>query len=98
MDRTTWINPHVPPDPRIRSVGVTDQDIIALLQDGRRISIPLAWSERLSGATREQRHHFEILDDGELVYWPDVDEFLSPLGMLYGTRARLLRRPESASG
>ncbi|MDQ3388720.1 MAG: DUF2442 domain-containing protein [Gemmatimonadota bacterium] len=89
---TTWINPHIPPDPRIRSVGVTEEEIIARLHDGRRISIPLAWSEKLAAATRDQRRNFQILDDGELIYWPEADEFLSAQGMLYGTKARIIRR------
>lgn len=93
MDPSTWINPHIPPDPRIRTVGVTDEEIILKLQDGRKVSLPLAWSERLSRATREQRHRVEILDDGDLAHWPDVGEFLSAQGVLFGTRARLLRRP-----
>lgn len=94
MDPSTWINPHIPPDPRIRSLGVTEEEVIARLEDGRKISIPLAWSERLSRATREQRHNFQLLDEGELVYWPDVGEFLSAQGMLYGTKARILRRAQ----
>lgn len=94
MDPSTWINPHIPPDPRIRSLGVTEEEVIARLEDGRRIGIPLAWFERLSRATREQRHNFQLLDDGELVYWPDVGEFLSAQGMLYGTKARILRRAQ----
>jgi hypothetical protein len=93
MDPSTWINPRIPPDPRFRSIGVTADEIIAKLADGRKVSIPLAWSERLSAATREQRHNVQILDDGELAHWPDVDEFLSAQGILYGTKARLLRRP-----
>jgi hypothetical protein len=93
MDPNTWINPHIPPDPRIRTIGVTGDEIICKLQDGRKLSLPLAWSALLSGATREQRHNVVILDDGELAHWPDVGEFLSAQGMLYGTKARLLRRP-----
>lgn len=93
MDPNTWINPHIPPDPRIRSIGVTGDEIICKLQDGRKLSLPLAWSTLLAGATREQRHNVVILDDGELAHWPDVGEFLSAQGMLYGTKARILRRP-----
>jgi len=93
MDPSTWINSHVPPDPRIRSIGVTEDEIICKYRDGRKLSLPLAWSALLSGATREQRHNVVILDEGELAHWPDVGEFLSAQGMLYGTKARLLRRP-----
>lgn len=92
MNSTTWINPHIPPDPRFQAVGVTGEEIIAKLRDGRKVTLPLAWSERLTAATREQRHNVVLLDDGELAHWPDVGEFLSAQGILFGTKARLLRR------
>ena len=45
---------------KIKSVKVTDGAIIADLSDGRTISVPLAWSWRLSEATAEERAHYEI--------------------------------------
>jgi hypothetical protein len=45
--------------------------------DGRTISVPLAWSWRLSAATAEQRSHFEIVGSGSGIHWPDVDEDIS---------------------
>jgi Protein of unknown function (DUF2442) len=74
-------------DPRILSVEVSDDSITAQLVDGRTISVPLAWSWRLSEATAEQRQHFEIIGAGQGVHWPDVDEDISAEGMLYGTPA-----------
>ena len=52
-------------DPRILTVEVTDDLIIAHLADGRTISVPLAWSWRLSNATPAQRQHFEIIGTGQ---------------------------------
>jgi hypothetical protein len=74
-------------DPRILTVEVTDELISAHLADGRTISVPLAWSWRLSNATPGQRQHFEIIGTGQGVHWPDVDEDISALGMLTGTPA-----------
>ena len=74
-------------DPRILTVEVTDELISARLADGRTISVPLAWSGRLSNATPEQRQHFEIIGTGQGVHWPDIDEDMSALGMLTGTPA-----------
>jgi hypothetical protein len=37
--------------PRVMSVAVTEDSIAASLSDGRTISVPLAWSWRLSEAT-----------------------------------------------
>ena len=74
--------------PLIIEVEVTDELIAARLADGRTISVPLAWSWRLSNATPEQRQHFEIIGMGQGVHWPDVDEDISAIGMLTGTPAR----------
>ena len=59
---------------RISNVEVTDEAIIAHLVDGRVISVPLAWSWRLSDATAAQRANWELIGDGHGVHWPDVDE------------------------
>jgi hypothetical protein len=75
-------------EPRLLDVSVTDEEIIAHLVDGRTISVPIAWSWRLSGATTEQRSHFEIIGDGHGIHWPDIDEDISVEGMLYGAPAR----------
>jgi hypothetical protein len=72
---------------RIKDVKVTDDAIIAYLVDGRLISVPLAWSWRLSEATPEQRANYEIIGDGYSVHWPDIDEDISAEGMLYGVPA-----------
>jgi hypothetical protein len=74
-------------EPRLRDLVVTDDEIVAHLVDGRTISVPLAWSWRLSGASAAQRQNFEILGDGQGVHWPDLDEDISIAGMLYGDPA-----------
>jgi hypothetical protein len=73
---------------RIRSVNVTNEAIVADLEDGRIISVPLAWSWRLSDATPEQRARWEIIGDGQGVRWPAIDEDISVEGMMRGTPAR----------
>ena len=75
-------------EPRIVEIGVTQDSIIAQLADGRTISVPLAWSWRLSDASEEQRSKFEIIGNGEGVHWPDIDEDISARGMLSGVPAR----------
>ena len=79
-------------DPRIHDVRVTEDEIIAHLADGRIISVPLAWSWRLSEATAKQRANFRLIGSGQGVHWPDVDEDISVEGMLHGVPAR---RPRS---
>lgn len=55
-------------EPRIKDIQVTEDTITARLSDGRIISVPLAWSWRLSGATPEERNKFEIIGDGQGVH------------------------------
>ena len=80
-------------NPRITDIKVTEESIIARLADGRVISVPLAWSWRLSEATPEQRSKFEIIGSGQGVHWPDIDEDISAAGMLFGVPARPRKRP-----
>ncbi|MCC7203035.1 MAG: DUF2442 domain-containing protein [Nitrospirae bacterium] len=72
---------------KIKDVSITEDTITAYLVDGRTISVPLAWSWRLSEATAEERAKYEIIGDGQGIHWPDVDEDISAEGMLYGTPA-----------
>ena len=82
-------------DPRIQDVQVSPDEIIAHLADGRVISVPLAWSWRLSEATPKQRANFRLIGSGQGVHWPDVDEDISVEGMLHGVPAH---RPRSRPG
>ena len=79
-------------EPKILSLRVDDDTITACLADGRTIAVPLAWSWRLTNATREQRQHFEIIGSGQGVHWPELDEDLSAEGMLRGVPARPRRQ------
>ena len=73
--------------PRIQDVRVTKDEIIAHLTDGRVISVPLAWSWRLSDATRAQRAKFRLIGSGRGVHWQEIDEDISVEGMLHGIPA-----------
>ena len=68
-------------DPRILTVEVTDDLIIAHLADGRTISVP--WRGR-GGCPMLPPHNgstSRLLAPGK-VHWPDVDEDISAIGML----------------
>ena len=84
-------------EPRMLAMNVTEDLIIAELEDGRTISVPLAWSWRLSEATPEQRNNFEIIGNGEGAHWPDIDEDISIRGMLTGVPARPPKRQATTS-
>jgi hypothetical protein len=86
------MNTVVHSDPRIQEVQVTEYEIVARLVDGRVVSVPLAWSWRLSEATPAQRANFRLIGTGQGIHWPEIDEDISVEGMLYGVPAR---RPKS---
>jgi hypothetical protein len=81
-------------EPLVQRVRVTKDEIIAHLADGRVISVPLAWSWRLSEATPGQRANWRLIGTGQGVHWPDIDEDLSAAGLLFGVPAY---SPPSAS-
>ena|ERR1017187_4301293 len=83
-------------DPGILSVRITKDEVIADLADGRVISVPLAWSWRLSEATPAQRASFHLIGTGRGVHWPDVDEDISVEGLLHGSPAPRPRIRERA--
>src|SRR4030043_719657 len=72
---------------RVKNISVTEDTITAQLMDGRIISVPLAWSGRLSEATPKQRANWRIIGDGHGVHLPDIDEDISAEGMLFGIPA-----------
>jgi hypothetical protein len=76
----------------IRDVRITDDEILANLMDGRTISVPLAWSWRLSEASPEHRANVRIIGNGQVAHWPDVDEDISARGMLVGIPAPRQKR------
>lgn len=80
-------------EPRIQNVKVTSDAIVAYLVDGRVLSVPLAWSWRLSEATAKQRARFKLIGDGQGVHWPEIDEDISVEGMLHGLPAH---RPQNS--
>jgi hypothetical protein len=79
-------------DPCIQEVRVTEDEIIVYLADGRVVSVPLAWSWRLSEATPAQRANFRLIGTGQGIHWPELDEDISIEGMLHGEPAH---RPRS---
>ncbi len=75
------------PDIRIRSVAVTEDELVVGLMDGRTIGVPLAWFPRLAAASPDQRARWELAGAGYGIHWPELDEDLSTEGLLRGARA-----------
>lgn len=75
---------------------VTERDVFAVsacfsvdsltvrLDDGRALSVPLAWCPRLLDGTAPERENYDLSGDGEGIHWPKRDEDISVEGLLAG--------------
>lgn len=72
---------------RAQNVTVGENSLTIDLIDGRTVIVPLAWYPRLWYGTPKERSNFEIIGDGTLMHWPDLDEDLSVSGILAGRRS-----------
>jgi hypothetical protein len=65
-------------------VAVSDDALVVELEDGRTLSVPLAWYPRLAHGTPAERGHWRLIGRGEGIHWPDLDEDISVDGLLAG--------------
>ncbi len=65
-------------------VKVTSEALVVGLEDGRVVSVPLAWYPRLAEGTPSERRHFEIIGPGIGIHWPVLDEDISIDALLRG--------------
>ncbi len=71
-------------DPLASEVLFSDVAFRVVLDDGRELTIPLAWFPRLLHGSPEARARWELIGDGEGIHWPDLDEDISVAGLLAG--------------
>ena len=81
---TIWVTDR---EPAAKAVDVNDEYLTVLLDDGRKVSNPLPWYPRLLRGTPAERKNYELLGDGEVIRWPDLDEDLSAESILAGRRS-----------
>lgn len=74
-------------DVRADEVAFTEDAMTVRLDDGRSLSVPLAWYPRLLHGTPSERGRYELIGDGEGIHWPDLDEDISVEGLLAGRRS-----------
>ena len=68
--------------PRATGVDFTEDALVVRLEDGRSLSVPLAWLPRLKNAPDQERRAYELVDGGEEIRWDALDEDLSVAGLL----------------
>lgn len=74
-------------EPVAIEVAVTDNKLIIELVDGRTLAIPLEWYPRLLHGTSVERQNWQLLGEGYVIEWPDLDEHIGIEGLLAGRRS-----------
>ncbi|MDI6695745.1 MAG: DUF2442 domain-containing protein [Anaerolineales bacterium] len=69
---------------RAQNVRVSEDELVVELEDGRTLSVPLAWYPRLLNGTPAERQHWRMIGDGEGIHWSDLDEDISIEQLLLG--------------
>lgn len=83
-------------EPLAVEVSFTADTFRVTLEDGRELSIPLAWFPRLLHGTPEQREQWELIGRGQGIHWEALDEDISINGLLAGRGDQTRRRKEVA--
>ena len=65
-------------------VAVGEDALSVELDDGRTVSVPLAWYPRLLHGTAAERGRWQLVGRGEGLHWPDLDEDVAVEDLLAG--------------
>ncbi len=64
---------------------ITKDHLSVDLDDGRTITVPLAWYPRLVRGTESERNDWRLIGGGHGIHWEALDEDISVEGLLAGT-------------
>jgi hypothetical protein len=78
---TTLVLEH---DPVATLVKFVAGQLVVELDDGRSLSIPLAWYPRLAQGTASERENWQLWGNGYAIEWPELDEHISVEGLIAG--------------
>jgi hypothetical protein len=70
--------------PNAIDVTVSEETLSVDLNDGRTVSVPLAWFPELIHAAPEERNNWRLIGKGQGIHWEDIDEDISVEGLLAG--------------
>lgn len=58
-------------------ISFSEDKMEVFLEDGRELSVPLAWFPCLRNASKEQLNNWRFIGKGEGVHWEELDEDVS---------------------
>jgi hypothetical protein len=68
--------------PRAVAVALDATRLRVTLQDGREVTVPLAWFDWLANATEAQRADLRIIEGGAGIWWEELEDAISVPGLL----------------
>lgn len=71
----------------VQNVDVSENDINVYLNDGRKLSVPIAWFPRLLNSTTKERNNWRLIAGGEGIHWPNLDEDISVENLIMGKQS-----------
>jgi hypothetical protein len=70
--------------PMVSDVAISDDSLSVELDDGRTLSVPLAWFPRLLHGSRRERGDWRLIGRGLGIHWEALDEDISVENLLSG--------------
>lgn len=77
---------HTSSEALVVDVSCSKDELTVALDDGRTVSVPLAWFPRLLNGTAKQRKKWELIGGGIGIHWDEVDEDISVASLLQPER------------
>ena len=84
-------------EPLIVDVVFLPDSFRVFLDDGRELTVPLAWFSRLLDGTGRQCQAWELIGQGEGLHWEELDEDISAKGLLAGRMDQTHQRARAAA-
>ena len=70
--------------PAVLDVALTGDTLTVELEDGRTLSVPLAWYPRLAHASPDERNNWRVIGAGAGIHWEELDEDISIENLIAG--------------
>jgi hypothetical protein len=73
--------------PAVNDLTVSLDTLTVEMNDGRTLSVPLAWYPRLTCAKNDELSDWRVIGQGHGIHWPQLDEDISIQNLIAGKRS-----------